>query len=473
MLRAFLSILFLGIGAGLFAFLEMATAVKTGFILNYLVLGCIFYYHLYLEKRFSPFLSSYIVFTLLFFIVAPIIQIHSFTSFTKEYKTQLPFDELGAIFTNILILIFQVTFFAGYLLFVRLKKPKPPSYTGRNESLLSAQVMILAIVCLILFATNFHFVVEELERPSWMPFDESIFSLLIRKKVLFMIPLAGVVMCCHYLRKAKQAVWANLTVVIGCLLLFLVLLFWFKNPLTEKRNALGPIFFCLIFLFVPRLVNTNVKTTAMLFLSLIVAFPLVSILTHSQVSLDKMLDRPSVLFKNIKGDGLIATFNTLNYDAFSNISATVEYTEAEGFTWGHQQLSTFFFFIPRSVWPSKALPTGQLVGNYLIDEHGFNYNNLSNPLVSEGYVDFGIPGVIIMALLLAFVVRFFMSWIISDDYLRRNAAFYFSIHLMFLLRGDLTSGYVYMVGTLFGILFLPKLINQAIPILFFKKIQRS
>jgi hypothetical protein len=46
----------------------------------------------------------------------------------------------------------------------------------------------------------------------------------------------------------------------------------------------------------------------------------------------------------------------------------------------------------------------------------------------------------------------------SADYLKRAVAFYFAMHLLFLLRGDFTNGYSYFIGTLFGLYIIPKII---------------
>ena len=52
-----------------------------------------------------------------------------------------------------------------------------------------------------------------------------------------------------------------------------------------------------------------------------------------------------------------------------------------------------------------------------------------------------------------------MSWLQSPDPLKKFIAFYFAIHLIFLLRGDLTSGLSYYIGTLLGVYTIPKLVD--------------
>lgn len=455
------------IGMFLFSAFDLSFWVWISFLVNFLIVGGILLYHLFAEKEFSPFLSSYIVFSFLFFTVSPIIQISSFSDFTQKFKTLLPYESNMAVIINLYILLFHLVFFGSYLFFKKYltSAPKP---SNKSNKYLPIQIVFLTLLSLGILVANLNFIVEELSRPNWQEISRSVSDLIFRKKVLFIVPLGGIALIAYYL-KFKSKKYNNVVIVLCCLVLLFICLLFFKNPLIEKRNALGPIFFALLFLFIPFLVNTNTRLTSLLFAALIIAFPLVSIVTHTDANLGQILKNPSVVLKEVKGGGPLSSFTTLNYDAFSNIGATIDYVEDHGHTYGHQIVSTAFFFIPRSIWESKATPTGQLVGDHLIEKHGFKYNNLSNPLVSEGYIDFGIVGIVLMAIVLALVCVLLLKWIKSDDILYKVTAFYFAIHLIFLLRGDLTNGYAYFMGTCFGLLIIPKLTNTFIEALFTSK----
>lgn len=443
----------------LFATFSTTIPVWTSFFVNALILLFITLYHIFEEKEYSPFLSSFIVFSFLFFLVAPIIQINSFKGINREFITLYPFIENEAVLTNTLICIFNVFFFLSYLFFKKVKfLTKVPEMSRTSKQLLPVTIFTIALLCLLIFLASLNFVQDEISRPAWKQSDFSNITLLLWKKVFFLVPLGGILLCFQYFRKEKKIAVNQIT--IGLLLVFfLALLFWFKNPLTEKRNALGPIYICLVFLFSPRVLNTNIKTLFFLFFSMIVLFPLTAILTHSDATFKEILKEPSILIEQMKGGGITNAFNTLNYDAFSNIMTTVDYTSVNGFAHGHQFLSAFLFFVPRGIWSEKPISTGQLVGEYLIDDYGFHFSNLSNPLVSEGYINFGIFGVILVAITLALVILKLMAWIKSDSFLKKIAAFYFGIHLIFLLRGDFANGFSYYIGTLIGMLMIPKIIE--------------
>ena len=289
--------------------------------------------------------------------------------------------------------------------------------------------------------------------------SESVSSLLLRKKFLFFFTYGGSY-CVYFIFEGKKDKLSTNTIVIFiCLLVFILMLFFLKNIFTEKRNTLGPIYIALIYLFYPKLLDSNSKFFLFLFLSMVVMFPLMSSLTHIDATLDQIVEEPELLYESFLRFGTISgAFESLHYDAFSNILATLEYVEINGISWGYQLLGVFLFFIPRSIWLSKPTSTGELIGEYLMSTTPRNYSNLSNAIVSEGYINFGFFGVVLLAIILAYFIVKFISWIISKNYFKEFISFYFALHLLFLLRGDLTNGVSYFVGPLISIYFIPKLL---------------
>ena len=80
-LKGFLLTIYIGITAFMFINLNVSIPLWISFFLTAVILFSITAYHLYYEKGYSPFLSSFIVFTFLFFLAAPIAQINSFENF--------------------------------------------------------------------------------------------------------------------------------------------------------------------------------------------------------------------------------------------------------------------------------------------------------------------------------------------------------------------------------------------------------
>ena len=460
-MKHLLFLFFILIALGIFTSIDIDGPVFLSFIGSAIIIFFILFYHLYLEKAYSPFLSAYLVFNFLFFIVAPLTQISFIEqSIIPEFVTKFPYKKELVLQSNFLITLFNGVFILAYIFFKKyLLKPSKVELPSSTTKVLPITILSILAISLLVLIISFGFVLYEIGKPSWQRSIHSVFTILIWKKVLFLLPFSGIVLCVQYLRKkAKKPI--NWITIIAALLCFFILLLWFKNPLIEKRNALGPIYICLIILFFPKLLKSNVKMLGFLFMIMIVAFPLSAVFTHTSATFVELLKDPSILITETnKGGGFISAFNTLNYDAFANIVATIEYVQVHGMSMGYQWLSAFLFFVPRGVWATKPISTGELVGNYLIDQYQFNFNNLSNPMVSEGYINFGVLGVVIMAVFLAIITVKFMKWLQSPNYLKNILAYYLAIHFIFLLRGDFTNGFSYFIGTLIGVMILPKLIE--------------
>ncbi|MEO9571763.1 MAG: O-antigen polymerase [Polaribacter sp.] len=462
--KSFFIVIYLTLSFLLFLTFKVSALVWTSFFVNAIVVLGITIYHLYYEKKYSPFLSSYIVFNYLFLLAAPITQINSFDEVVKpKFVNNFPFDESLTIYTNILILVFNVIFIISYILLKkRVKRSNNIVKIYKAHKYEPIVIIILLLIVFMVFSISFSFIKEEFINPNWLKSGETSKSmLLIWKKFLFMIPLTGIIICYNYLNNAKKRRF-NFQIICVAFIFFLFFLFWFKNPLTEKRNALGPIYLSLLFLFSPKLISSNLKTLSFLFFAMIIAFPLMAMITHSDATLLEIYNSPLILIKEIKGGGITNAFNTLNYDAFSNISVSIDWVRNYGFSYGYQLLGGLLFFVPRSFWTSKPISSGQLVGEHLVNDYNFNFTNLSNPLISEGFLNFGILGVIIFPIILAYTSIVMYKWLLQNNSLKKVVAFYFAMHLLFLLRGDFTNGFAYFIGPLLAIIYLPKFINSFI-----------
>ncbi|WP_146105112.1 hypothetical protein [Nonlabens arenilitoris] len=116
LLRNFFIFIYLSITVFLFTTLETSLSLWLSFMGNALILTFITYYHIFIERRYSPFLSTYIVFNFLFFLVAPLAQISEFNMMeTPVFTHYFPFSELTFIKTNGLIATFNIVFFLFYV----------------------------------------------------------------------------------------------------------------------------------------------------------------------------------------------------------------------------------------------------------------------------------------------------------------------------------------------------------------------
>lgn len=146
-------------------------------------------------------------------------------------------------------------------------------------------------------------------------------------------------------------------------------------------------------------------------------------------------------------DNFIGTYAEVDYDAFRMLSGTVKYVGKNGVTWGRQLLGSLLFFIPSSIWTGKPGGSGSLVIRALLGDDSFS--NVSCPFVGEGYINFGLVGVILFALAFGYLAKKFDSryWLIAED---RGADFspymYLIMLIFFMLRGDFLSSFAFIVG---------------------------
>lgn len=102
-----------------------------------------------------------------------------------------------------------------------------------------------------------------------------------------------------------------------------------------------------------------------------------------------------------------AYFQSGDFDGLQSVNNAIVYVDQNGLEYGRQLLSALLFFVPRSLWVSKGEPTGSITA----EAAGYSFTNVSQPLPSEFYVDFGWAGVVITALLIGVGLRRIDEWI--------------------------------------------------------------
>ncbi|WP_160110360.1 hypothetical protein [Caballeronia arvi] len=213
-----------------------------------------------------------------------------------------------------------------------------------------------------------------------------------------------------------------------------------ENPLTEKRNALGPIYLTLVFLCLRTWLETAPRTFWSIFLLSGLFFPIAELFTHTKVEDWSMATSSAKSFYE-------QHFTSISYDAWANTVAVVEIVNAEGFYWGKQVAGAILFFVPHTVWSDKPLSTGILIGEFLSGNYSMWFVNLSAPLPAEGYLDFGWAGVVLYGVLLGSVSRC-IDALLDSSPLWRAMGLYLSFYMVFLLRGALMVAVAYVVPVL-------------------------
>ena len=374
---------------------------------------------------------SVVVFFTLFFIIAPVIQLNSSS---VNLVNTMPPDTNSIVFAN----LYTAVFIGAFMWFERFFSSKiriKPVKVSQGEFKLGSfifSIIISVAVAYFAFKDAVNLNINFLN-------DLLLSEQLIKSKVIYMIPFVTLALL---LQSGYKRNLLLVFIAVMCLLLT-------KNFFLERRNALGPIYLSLLVIVFPVLISKGSNFFYFISTVMFVGFPLSSVFTHAVNKLDVRVGIDD--FVNVVQDH----FLQLHYDAWANLVAVIQMVDKTSFMLGKQLVGSLLFFVPRSAWEAKPLPTGLLIGDYLSAYYLMWFNNLSAPIVAEGYVDFGLFGVLFFAMGLSFVVVKLYKLFQADN--RRHLIFYlyFSFFLFFILRGSLMSGYAYLVGAFLAIYLWP------------------
>ncbi|MES2519124.1 MAG: hypothetical protein V4585_13500 [Bacteroidota bacterium] len=150
---------------------------------------------------------------------------------------------------------------------------------------------------------------------------------------------------------------------------------------------------------------------------------------------------------------------TIHFDAFEVLMMSVKYVQTKDFLYGENILGAILFFIPRVLWITKPITTGQLLLSKKINTLSLEdetFDNISCPLVAEIYISFGIIGIILIALLLGnmvakFDLRFRQTTLFQKNQNTESEMIMIFLAIsagmiLFILRGSLMTSIAYYVG---------------------------
>ena len=185
--KVILLLLYFPIFLPLLIFTQVPVLLKVLFSLNFLVLFIMTAVYIFKDKRYSPIFAAFIVFNFLFFIMAPMLQIHDvFESNNLKMVTKLIYKEYLMVKTSIFILIFNVVFFVAYQYFVSKKITFKPY---KKDKYLPLHIFILFGVCLLILVLNFEYLQTEYLQHNYNVAENlSKSALLLKEKILLMIP---------------------------------------------------------------------------------------------------------------------------------------------------------------------------------------------------------------------------------------------------------------------------------------------
>jgi oligosaccharide repeat unit polymerase len=257
-----------------------------------------------------------------------------------------------------------------------------------------------------------------------------VFTVLVRIPIFVALMFAILL----YIDKKKENLLSRSNFLLLLLIIILMILTLVaNNPVSTARYWVGTIYIGLLFSVIKW--NRFTQPIILLFITtvLLIVFPYADIFRNS-LNIEITI-RPLTEIMASKGD----------YDSFQQVMNIVDYTSYFGITYGMQFLGVLFFWVPRTIWFDKPIGSGATVAEGL----GYQFTNVSAPLWSEFYINFGFLGLIILFFLYGWgSAKLQIKYEIS----KRNKMinFYrifvpvFSAYQLFMLRGDLLSSFAYV-----------------------------
>ncbi|SDT59547.1 hypothetical protein [Bradyrhizobium canariense] len=204
-----------------------------------------------------------------------------------------------------------------------------------------------------------------------------------------------------------------------------------NNPVIQPRYQLaGLAFFLIDYMFYGK----KTKALVVLLIAGVLLGPAFQSFRHSDPTDQSSFSSDE---NKLVGETLLA----MDYDAFSMSCYTVLTVENDGISWGSNIVGAVLFFVPRALWPGKPPPTSWVIYDMMSHFSDVRTDNLSTPLMAEGYYAFGWLGALGIGVLywwlVSGVIEFsrekFDSWL----FLFRCV---FAGLVLIILRGTLTVG---------------------------------
>lgn len=422
----FLLLLFLFFLYSLFEYDFNFDSVVFLFIVNSLI----YLIGIFFDKRTVSINKIYNYFMLIFMAIAPFIQYIS-----GYYSRGYILSKNDYIRSNLFLLLRSIVYLFSFIFFYVRKKKNIDmlSFNSKPKEINKGFYFIIFVFSIVVFVYSLLVIgFNNLMVRGDNHFDSnSIFDIVID----FLLRFVPTCTLAFYVLKNKK------NILDYFLILFLIIfVFILNNPVSNSRFNTAAVLFCII---IPIIYSSKLKRfNRLLDISILVGvlflFPLLNYFKRFTFGEFLNLDISYNLFDS---------FNTVDFDAFSFIARGLQFVDTNGLQYGKQIISTLFFFIPRAILPIKGEITGSLIVN---TQTPGMYDNVSCPLMTEIYIDFGFIGVILFAIFLAYIFNVF-----DKNFNRFNSSHFFVIgysiflgYQIYLLRGSLASTFLRLMGSL-------------------------
>lgn len=189
--------------------------------------------------------------------------------------------------------------------------------------------------------------------------------------------LLALLFCTRRLVTSRRARRSPSTVLVWLALLVVNLVV--NNPVSNARYWFLTVLVSLLFTAFPASAAMYRSVLAMGVIGALVLFPYADRFRYDDSG-----------YRPVQSSSVFEPLATKDYDQTVMFANTISWVDTRGHTYGRQLAGSAFFFVPRAAWAGKPEDTGVRVGQWM----GMNMTNLSAPLWTELWVDFGAPGMI-------------------------------------------------------------------------------
>jgi oligosaccharide repeat unit polymerase len=345
-------------------------------------------------------------------------------------------DGFSICCANTLILTWIVFYQFGY----SIKKFRPDKLfyylkrleTGKKGVYISIYLSFIIFIVFLFFFGVKNLLIRGAYRETLLSIPYNSLMIIVNTffKYIPLLSLAGLIFLKNKWTN-KREWWFLLTALIFINLLV-------NNPVASPRYWAGAVIIGFIAILLSKLNRGKGWLSAMLIIGIFLVFPFTSVLRHRTAD--------TVSPSDFRLSQLKTAYISPHFDAYEVSVHTIQYVAKDGITWGKQLLGPFLFWIPRAFWEGKPAGSGGVVARY------FSYYqiNLSCPLPFEGYINFGVVGLIVFAYLtgLLFSSLDEYHWKESTPTSSDIMSVYYPFLLVFgffAMRGDLMSSFSYTV----------------------------
>ena len=214
--------------------------------------------------------------------------------------------------------------------------------------------------------------------------------------------------------------------------IFLLIISLITNfPLALPRFYVAALYLPLIFSFLKKLIFHHILIKNCFILGILYIFPFLN-QGRTVEQIEDISFSTSINYE---------MFLEGHFDTFQNFTRVIINNTV---TWGEQMLGVILFWVPRTIFPNKPIGSG----GYIAHLYGLNFDHISLNYWGEGWINFGLIGVLIFSIILAFVNAHldYKFWHNRGHLLSKVIYFVYLGLMFFILRGDLISCFAYTIG---------------------------